>query len=391
MKKNRRRYAILLILSSIFVYTVPGTISAVIFYMLLIMPICSLLYTCFAYGVFKVQQDIDSRHVLKGNSVQLTCAIYNDSPFLFPPMALKLIGSSLLFTQAIKEEMFILVPNSKRTFTYSLHCKYRGAFLLGIDSVMIQDPFKLFALRFRGVEPIKIMVYPHIVAMQIDFLTESQEQHNNWNRLVLQDAYSLSEIRPYQQGDTKKNIHWKISAKMQQWMMKTKKEEVKKKAIILLDTKSLDVPKERQLFLEDYCIELVVGYVKVFLDHWIPTRLLYHDLKHYDLLAAKPKDFSVFYKELAKVKYSMDSSMTSSIQKVITEKRRGDHPGMLHLFTFDLSKDLLSKLIAMNKSDIKVCVHYIMDQSQPYEEKEKKYQLVNDMQEKGLIIKHYLP
>ncbi|WP_105617017.1 DUF58 domain-containing protein [Vallitalea okinawensis] len=391
MRKNRLVYGLMLLIAGIFVYQVPGTISAALFYMLLILPICSLFYVFITFMVFKVKQDIDSRHVLKGGNTQLTCTIYNDTSFLFPPMELKLIGSSLLFNDPIKKEEFILVPKSKRTFNYSLQCKYRGAFSIGIEAVIIKDPFRLFSIRFKGVEAIKIMVYPKIILLNdTSMLLESHKESSKWNNLMSHDPYSVSEIRPYHHGDSKKNVHWKMSAKMQQWMVKIKKEKLRKKVVMLLDTKSLRVSEEEKLFLEDYCIELMVGHIKVFLDHWIPTRLLYNDLNNYDKMVIGAKDFRIFYKQLAMVQFAPNRNMEILIDNLLEEKRNGKHLGMVHVFTFHISEALIAKLTALKGSDEIVFVHHILANASASKQVQNSSSM-NDMQEKGLTINQYMP
>lgn len=392
MRKNRIGYGLILLISGIFVYRVPGTISAALFYILLILPFCSFIYVLITFLVFKVQQDIDSRHVLKGSNAQLTCTIFNDSSFLFPPMELKLFGSSLLFNEPTENEEFILVPKSKHTFNFLLQCKYRGAFSIGIEAVIIKDPFRLFSIRFKGVEAVKIMVYPKIIVLNdIDLLVESHKDNNRWNNLMSHDPYSVSEIRPYQHGDTRKNVHWKISAKMQQWMVKIKKEKLRKKVVMLLDTRSLDLCEEQKLFLEDYCIELMVGHVKVFLDHWIPTRLLYNDLNDYDEMVTRTKDFRIFYKQLAIVKFAPNRNIEPLIDRLIDEKRNGGHLGMVHIFTFHMSEILLSKLITLKGNGEMVFVHHIAGKSSAFKEENNKYSIITEMQEKGLVINQYMP
>lgn len=392
MIKNRVIYLALLISSGIYVYYLPSTISATIFYMMVLIPLCSLFYTWIAYITFKVSQDISTRNVLKGNDTRLTCTIYNDSVFLFPPMELKLIDSSILFNGTIKREEFILPPNSSKELIYPVQCKYRGSYSIGIYKVIIKDPFRLFSFGFKRIEPIKITVYPHIIEInKVELLLESFREDTLFNNLITQDSHSISEIRSYRMGDSSKNIHWKISAKMNEWMVKSKKENLKRKCTVLADTTILNISKERRLFLEDYCIEQIVGHIKVFIDMGIPTRLLFHDKNRFDYLGVSKDDFASFYRELAEVNYTSHCNTNDLLKHVVNDKLNGITIGMLHIFTLDICNIDFDILLSSNINTKSVFIHYVIDNRLKQKEKNIKYRIVEEMQEKGLTINMYVP
>lgn len=392
MKRNRRLYVVALTLAGILVYLIPGIISATLFYMLILMPVSSLIYTIITYSVFKVKQEVDIRHVLKGNVLELTCSIYNDSPFIFPPMLIDFIGSNMLFTEPIKVEEFVLTPRSHLTVTYPLQCKYRGAYAIGIRRIRIIDPFRLFTISFRQIEPIKIMVYPHITKINpIDDLLEHHQIRQHMQNRLIQEAHSLSDIRPYGYGDRQRNIHWKASARLQQWMVKHRQENLGEKAVIIMDTQSLDIEKGMRLYLEDYIIERAVGYVKAFLDYRIPTRLMYAELRPYDQWVMEPKGFPIFYHQLAGIQYKPEYKLTQAYKTLLHEKYMGQYLGQIHLFTLDLSSAMLESIRSLVDREHQIHVHYVINPTLDEEALNSTYQLIEGMIEQGISVNPYMP
>lgn len=390
MKRNRLIYCASLLLLGIYVYYYPHKIVATSFFALFTIPICSLLYMFLTYIIFKVQQSVDSRHVLKGRDITLKTTIYNDSLMHFPRMCIHLVGETILFTTPVKKESFILTPLSSYEKEYTLRCKYRGSYTIGIDSVIIMDPFKLFHLKFSKLETLKITVYPQITAIQ----EESKYENDNYrqvkfNRILDHDPNSVYDVRPYIQGDARRDIHWKLSAKQQEWMIKERREKLRKEVTLILDVSCHDLALYKRISVEDKCIEVVVSYIKHYLDQWVPLRLIYYGGELYDERAADTKGFNKMYRDMAEVKFTPLGKGQVIEHKLIRELDNGLKLDLIHVFTTMPDNQHMYSLVNRLSQHGDTTLHTFNKGLQPFNQGMQgvkvQHYCVNDVIEEGIV------
>lgn len=245
-----------------------------------------------------------------------------------------LVGETILFTDPVDKERFVLTPFSCHEKEYTLRCKYRGSYTIGINSIVIMDPFKLMNIRFSKIEKLKITVYPQILPIQEESIFKSDAYRQvKFNRILDHDPNSVHDVRPYIQGDARRDIHWKLSAKQQQWMIKERREKLRKEVTIILDVCCEELPLYKRIAMEDKCVEVLVSYIKHYLDQWVPLRLLYYGNNSYDQRAMDVKGFSTIYRDMAEVKFTPIASSKCIEEKLQREIAGGLKLDLIHVFT----------------------------------------------------------
>ena len=127
------------------------------------------------------------------------------------------------------------MPGSRQKLTLNYHAAHVGVTRPGVERIIISDLLGLYTVEktpaARGGELI-VLPLPFDVGELTyaagDSGTESMAR-------AAEDASSPSDVRTYQQGDAMKKIHWKLSARKQELMVRRFEAPVMPDALVLLD------------------------------------------------------------------------------------------------------------------------------------------------------------
>ncbi len=119
--------------------------------------------------------------------------------------------------------VFYLRPYSRIVRRYSVKCLRRGWFDLSVTTLTVGDLFGLSTVsREIRCDGAKLFVYPSILGPD-----ELPDEALRWQgdvsvkRWIFPDPILINGIRGYQRGDSRKDIHWKASARSGSLQVKT--------------------------------------------------------------------------------------------------------------------------------------------------------------------------
>jgi hypothetical protein len=336
-----------------------GYVSSILFFMTLVVPLVSYILAVITKETFKLYESIDRRIVVKGDVVTYTYRIYNSTPFLCCPMSIVFTDSKVLFKGSILEEQdeFILYPKEVRESIKTVDCNYRGGYYIGIDKVVVRDFLNLFSLSYKNGEKQKVVVYPLIRELResdkkelvID-ATESIISVSRFNPSV------FSSIRDYIPGDSKKQIHWKLSAKHGNLLTKEFEGSLNNKSKILLNSDALPFGFQENIVIEDYMIEGIVSVVNYLLMNNTPVTMSYYRFQEKHLSGVSSKDFGAFYLVLAELSFGEECFKETLIKAFRTSQNNME----LLIFTPFITKELSDCIIKMKPSHLNIKI-YIID------------------------------
>jgi len=164
------------------------------------------------------------------------------------------------------------------TFKIGSIMSYRGEFEVGLDCVEFLDILKLF--RFKKTCPKRYSVsVPRVVVLKTlnDFNEDENEntavRHDGFNRNV------FSHLREYREGDTLRHIHWKLSARLDELIVKQMEQNYNNSALVFCDFTG-DYPTiEAALVNSDPCIEAALAIIRRILLGGNDACLIYQDIR----------------------------------------------------------------------------------------------------------------
>ena len=129
-----------------------------------------------------------------------------------------------------------LVRDQSRSWRIETYLARRGIYQTGQVEVTSQDPFGLFRLSRRFLEPQNYVVFPATVPLpDLDPRVASLPSDSRYTRRANHITPDSSSIREYSHGDSFRAIHWPYTARMNRLMVKEFDIGISAEAWVLLD------------------------------------------------------------------------------------------------------------------------------------------------------------
>jgi len=317
-------YFILLGIFTVFIFFYGGIIPYSIFFALIILPFVSLIYTIFVYNRFKFVQSVDKKFIVKGDVIKYTFHIGNEDLILYPYVTIKFFNSKTIFSDQFSDKSISLFPSSENTLEILLDCRYCGNYEIGVEKIRIEDFFGLFSLTYDILSPLEVNVNPRVIhldyfKLNINYTCESISKSHS----IGEDSGLFHDVRKYSYGDSMKKIHWNISAKINETMVRQFRNTTDTNLLIIPDFTENTFTEKSKTIVWDKLIETSVA------------------LGHYCLLNYIPVDILCYEDNIRKV-YARDISSFAQIYECVSNSSvdRGNYyPDIFKTYCSELDSD----------------------------------------------------
>jgi len=320
MKLNRILYIAMLITAFIFVYSYGGKVPYMLFYTVLILPVVSFFHMVTCYFLVKYEQDLDSDSVIKGDKVAFSLHIINRSFFILPYISIRFWEAGVGVIHQAEIKNIALQPFGKREFKFEYIYKYKGCFNIGVSEIEVQDFLGIFKLVRRNKRPLLITVYPRRIDIDSFALNTNYSFGDILNFIgIHEDTSTIKEINKYSYGDSLKKVHWKLTAKTNELMVKKYENYASASAVYIIDLKNNSFSKEDNAIIEDKHIETAIAVLKRLIYDCAYVNLVYTTEKITNIQCKSTSDFDNVYEILAKVKFDQNIKFKDIIYSQINQ------------------------------------------------------------------------
>ncbi len=249
-----------------------------------------------------VHVHVSAPDVIKGQTVHMQVAMHNRSPF--PVLWLRLVSRTVeseLGTPASRH-IVTLAPFSRAVFSFVMPCPYRGSFQVGVASLDVLDPLRLYRRRIkrRRVPLQHLSVWPRRVGMPIAQHGQAAlDEKPIPRRDHSEDLTSIYQIRSWRDGDPFKRIHWKLTARTGHWMVKEFDSTQRDVIAIVLDARAGTRLPLTQIRYEDALVEATFSICAHYLEAGHPIRLSTYADQRIHLHGSQAADVARFYEVLS--------------------------------------------------------------------------------------------
>lgn len=206
----------------VFTQALHSPLSAIFYVFLFLFPLFSLIYVFIIRFAVRVYLGAGKGEGEKLQPIDFDMRIVNDLP-----LPLSFIEADMKVPDekrvrcSIKRFRMMLLPHGYCDLAQNLVFPYRGEYEIGVSDIYIYDYFRLFRLRKRVETYMKVYIYPRTVTLEESHrFASSDVDTENVKHVLGSDRAELSDLRSYIPGDRMKNIHWKLSAKSEDLMVK---------------------------------------------------------------------------------------------------------------------------------------------------------------------------
>ncbi len=241
-------------------------------YTLILLPVFSYIVTFFALRGLKVTQRTENDRLIKDEPSRYEIGIHNKTPLVFNGIEFQFIDDHFAVEANREWKMFYARPFIKETLTVDFRVRYRGRYGLGLQTLRVNDMLGIFTLRKKLNETIDILVWPKLPDIPHFPLMSNILSQSDSNFEIREEDYAVvTDVRKYEPTDPLKRVHWKLTAKRNEWMVKNFQTNALNRITIMTDTFKPCDEYEESLILEDKIIETAMAVMNYCLRHGMPV------------------------------------------------------------------------------------------------------------------------
>ncbi len=365
-ESNIIRYCLAVLACLVYAYFFGGFFPFMLLYLSIALPVISLLHLVVIYVQLKVSQQLNGRIFVKGSCAQYKLHLENASIFYIPYITVNMYIEGQVLCKKMKSMRLSLPPFSKRDFDYDMPLYYRGLYDIGVSSIELSDLLGLFTFTIYPIDKKSILVRPRIVEIHslgdpISRITEGSRTREH----IETGNDELVNIRDYAYGDSYRKIHWKVSSKLNKYMVKETRNEQDNDSMFILDLHKHDLLDEPSLLREDCLIEELVSNINHHLNRNMSLKLCFFKGEPQTIRASSPLDFKNVYNILSEVKFNQDHDFIRTLDYFIENEQYGN---LLFVFTVKLNAEVVEKLLKLKNRGFDIQLYFVQFEGIDFDE-----------------------
>ena len=152
-----------------------------------------------------------------GRKLPITLTVKADGPlFVTRSVIVEAEGYNTMFDTTVRKRYLLPITGSENTYKLEVHPSRCGRITVGCRGVWVQDLLRLFSVPTEAFAPVQSVIHPHRVDVDLE-LSRTAIGTPRVDGLMQNrkgsDQREMFDIREYVPGDDVRSIHWKLSAK----------------------------------------------------------------------------------------------------------------------------------------------------------------------------------
>ncbi len=223
----------------------------ILFLTMAVLPFFLFAQLCYLYGRLKAELLSEVHVAKKGEAIPVTVRLDNSSIFPMSGIKIYLTCRNVYSARTHRKKFLVSVDaRTKANVTLNLYSEYAGNLEISLRSVRVFDYLRLFSLEKKKKDVLAAAVLPeyHELPEHLFSALHTGIADSEYYSAVRSgdDPSEVFSIREYREGDRIQRIHWKLSRKQDQLMIKEFSEPLGCSTLLFVD---LCVPKGRNRLL----------------------------------------------------------------------------------------------------------------------------------------------
>ena len=294
MIKNRVIYILATLVCLGFSMAYTGKVSQILLFMMLLYPVLAFILA--VVQLLLVSADFRAERITVPKDISFDLFIKVRNRFIFPAVPMELLcdipdADVGLFTE---KRLFVSLPPFGNA-EISARCRhgFRGHFYSAIKRIYVVDPLRIIRVSKKFERQLSMIFMPRRLNMEDIIFRAAVEQSFAKKQLRSTDKEDFSHVREYRDGDVLQLVHWKLTAKQDELMIKQFDSIADLRAAILCDYhQSNDLAGMARA---DMVIETALAFVKTALDKSLHSTVDIGDLNAEPSLISDRGAFSKFF------------------------------------------------------------------------------------------------
>ncbi|MBO5671324.1 MAG: DUF58 domain-containing protein [Clostridia bacterium] len=222
LTRNGVMYILFFVFALLFTQALRSPLSSVLFIFAMLLPPLLLLYVLTCQIFISESNTVEAETVQKEVPLEYEILIANNGFLPYPFVDADICYPSTDGVHCeIRRVSCSLAPMGTFRITDRAVFHYRGGYEIGIRDLYVYDPLKVFRIRMRrdNLRPVFVMPRRPVIVTDGEGAASEVNTTEVRNRRGA-DRTELTEIKEYRMGDGLRDIHWKLSSKTQDLMVK---------------------------------------------------------------------------------------------------------------------------------------------------------------------------
>jgi hypothetical protein len=162
------------------------------------------------------------------------------------------------------EKMLVVNLPPMRSVTLRINnvMSFRGEYEIGLEKIEIFDILKIFSVKKEWRRRSTLISCPREIMSERLGNDNEDETGNAAVNPVGFNKNTFSHLREYRDGDTLRHIHWKLSARLDELIVKQMEQNHNNSALVFCDFTGAYTTPEAALFASDACIETAQAVIR---------------------------------------------------------------------------------------------------------------------------------
>ena len=328
MLRSRLIYLVLLITAFVFSQALYDSISLFTLAVVLLIPLISAICLWVSVALVKVEPDPVSTHEDRLHDFSFRIKITSKTSVMLPMMKFLLRVGNATGDQSVPG----YAVSHYRAFgvTYleiPLQFKVRGLYKVGAEAVVFYDFLKLFSIKKKLNKTDVVVIGPRPLKLELPVQTSRQEQENTVTAGGHETKYNgdMAGIREFNEYDTLRQVHWKLSARLSKMIVKTYWENSCDNIMVLADLFPYESDQLLNRRLTDCVVEIALELTSRLADQGIRTTLgypTYSTMLHHQSITT-PEERVAATDEFAMIPMMVGGSLEESLAELDVQSLQG--------------------------------------------------------------------
>ncbi len=294
MAKYRALYALVWIGSAVFALSYESKLTFVLFAGATVLPVLTLVLMVLSGALLKLEVAPDAGYVGKLQDFGIKVKVVNR--FAIPVSPMMIIGTFHDRSGSVIEGrrlVMSIAPLRKCEYVFDGCIRCRGEYILGIEHAEIFDLLRIFRFRLRKTPMCRVVVMPRRIMLDEAAALCTDDYDSSITKISFMESGSFASVRQYKDGDLMKHVHWKLSAKHDELMVRQSEQNLGSSAVIITDLHSVSEIEEEDLRAADAAVETALALTRKIIADGRTAVNIYRtgDARPDVMSAAKPDDY----------------------------------------------------------------------------------------------------
>ncbi|MCR4716501.1 MAG: DUF58 domain-containing protein [Lachnospiraceae bacterium] len=238
MLKNRIGYAVIIVLATFLMLFYHDYFFFMFFLVVIALPVFSVSVARYVVNNTELDIKLPARFYGENQDIAITITINNKTVFPMPSIVIKYHVDNGFYENEESHEMTLPLRNGEHKFVFNISSIYSGSINVNANEYLITDYLGIYKKKISVDISSNVAIIPersNVVVNLIDsmFYEGDDEDSDLWN--MSEDVTSIRDYREYQPGDRLQRIHWRLSAKQDEWYVKEYERELDRTYTLLLE------------------------------------------------------------------------------------------------------------------------------------------------------------